>query len=147
PITDIRMTRFLITLEQGVELVWRAFEEMVGGEIFVPKIPSVKVVDIARAIAPNAKLKIVGIRPGEKIHEYLISEEDARNTYEYDSYYKILPAIYDWHHSSERIGNGRKCKESFVYSSNTNPHWISQEEFQALLDQEYPTELNVEALS
>jgi FlaA1/EpsC-like NDP-sugar epimerase len=142
PITDERMTRFMITLEAGVGLVWRALWESVGGEIFVPKIPSMKVVDVARVIAPQAKLKIVGIRPGEKIHEFMISEEDARNTYEYDSYFKILPAIYDWHHCSERIGEGRKCKEGFSYTSGNNREWTKPEELQAWIAKEYsPSEV------
>ena len=137
PITDVRMTRFMITLEQGVNLVWRALHECVGGEIFVPKIPSMKVTDIATAIAPKAKLKIVGIRPGEKIHESMISEEDARNTYEYDSYFKILPAIYDWHQCNQRIGIGKKCSEGFSYTSGNNTQWMSSEELQSLLANEY----------
>ena len=93
PITDERMTRFMISLEEGVELVWHAFEDMVGGEIYVKKIPSMKVTDIARAVAPEAEQKIVGIRPGEKLHEQMIGFEDAPHTYEYQGHYKILPAI------------------------------------------------------
>src|SRR5690606_23345535 len=96
PITDPRMTRFMISLEQAVELVWHAFEDMVGGEIYVKKIPSMKLLDIAEAVAPGAKARYIGIRPGEKLHEQMIGEEDAPYTYEYDSYYKILPAINDW---------------------------------------------------
>src|SRR5688572_2234297 len=93
PITDVRMTRFMITLERAVELVWHAFTDMEGGEIYVKKIPSMKLTDIARAIAPKAETEVVGIRPGEKLHEQMIGEEDAHYTYEYDEYYKILPAI------------------------------------------------------
>lgn len=137
PITDARMTRFMITLEQAVELVWLAIDEAVGGEIFVPKIPSMKVVDVARAIAPKARHKLIGIRPGEKLHELLIGEDDARSAYEYKRYYKILPMIYDWHHSGERIGAGRKCRDGFVYSSLENKEWMTSNELQSWLKGEY----------
>ena len=96
PITDERMTRFMISLDQGVELVWHAFKDMIGGEIYVRKIPSMKVIDIAKTIAPRVKHKIIGIRPGEKLHEQMISSEDANSTYEYTNYYKILPQINEW---------------------------------------------------
>jgi UDP-N-acetylglucosamine 4,6-dehydratase/5-epimerase len=127
PITDERMTRFMITLDQGVELVWKAFDDMVGGEIYVKKIPSMNVVDIARAIAPGAGHKIVGIRPGEKLHEEMISEVDASYTYEYDGYYKILPVIHDWARCSERIQDGKKVPEGFNYASDSNSEWMSAE--------------------
>ena len=94
PITDPRMTRFMITLEEGVEMVWHAFEDMVGGEVYVKKIPSILITDIAKAINPNAKYKIIGIRPGEKIHEELISADDSRFTYDFDKYYKILTVTF-----------------------------------------------------
>lgn len=128
PITDERMTRFMITLEQGVELVWHAFEDMVGGEIYVKKIPSMKVTDIAKAVAPEASFEIVGIRPGEKLNEQMISPEDSLHTYEYSDYYKILPAIHDWSASEERIQNGRKVPEGFSYSSDNNTDWMSIEQ-------------------
>ncbi len=134
PITDERMTRFMITLEQGVELVWRAFEDMEGGEIYVKKIPSMKVVDLARAIAPEARLDIVGIRPGEKLHEQMISAEDAFYTYEYHDYFKILPAIHDWSTCPRRIKDGKKVPEGFVYASNTNTEWMSAEQLQAWIE-------------
>ena len=137
PITAAGMTRFMITLEQGVELVWRALREGVGGEIFVPKIPSMKVVDVAAAIAPAAKQVIVGIRPGEKMHESMISEEDARNTYEYETYYKILPAIYDWHQCRERIGSGKLCGEGFSYTSGNNTEWMSPATLLKWIETEY----------
>ena len=124
PITDERMTRFMITLEEGVELVWRAIHDMVGGEIYVKKIPSMKVTDIANAISRKAKQKVVGIRPGEKLHEQMIGVEDSAYTYEYDDYYKILPVINNWSKDSVRINNGRKVKEGFVYSSDTNVDWM-----------------------
>ena len=124
PITDIRMTRFMISLEHGVELVWHAFEDMIGGEVYVKKIPSMKVADIARVIAPNAKHKIVGIRPGEKLHEQMIGSEDAPFTYEYDSHFKILPAINGWSDDKMRIKGGHKVDEDFIYTSNLNSNWM-----------------------
>ena len=128
PITDAEMTRFMITLEQGVDLVWHAFEDMRGGEIYVKKIPSMKVVDIAKVIAPKAQLKIVGIRPGEKLHEQMIGSEDANFTYEYKKYYKILPQINDWGKDTKRIKNGIKVKKGFVYSSDMNSEWMTKKE-------------------
>ncbi|WP_414471773.1 UDP-N-acetylglucosamine 4,6-dehydratase (inverting) [Microvirga sp. M2] len=135
PITDPRMTRFMITLQEGVELVWHAFEDMVGGEIYVKKIPSMKVTDIARAVAPDARHKIIGIRPGEKLHEQMIGEEDVPYTYEYDSYYKILPAINNWYTDPKRIKNGRKVPEDFVYRSDTNTEWMERETLRAWIDE------------
>ena len=126
PITDPKMTRFMVTLEQGVELVWHGFEDMQGGEIYVKKIPSMRVTDIARAIDPTAELDIIGVRPGEKLHEQMIGAEDARDTYEYDAYYKILPAINDAGNGT-RIKGGRKVPEGFVYASDTNTEWMSAE--------------------
>jgi len=128
PITDERMTRFMISLEQGVELVWHAFEDMQGGEIYVKKIPSMKVVDVARAVAPQAKHEIVGIRPGEKLHEQMIGSEDSYFTYEYPEHFKILPAIHDWCKDLNRIKNGQKVEEGFTYSSDNNNSWMSLEE-------------------
>ena len=128
PITDFEMTRFMITLEQGVELVWKAFDDMVGGEIYVKKIPSMKVVDIAKTIYSSAKLTEVGIRPGEKVHEQMISVEDAMYTYEYKDYYKILPMLNDWHLTKERIKNGKKVNKDFCYSSNLNEHWMTNKD-------------------
>ena len=125
PITDKRMTRFMITLEEGVELVWRAIDDMVGGEIYVKKIPSMKVTDVANAISSKAKQEVVGIRPGEKLHEQMIGVEDSAYTYEYDDYYKILPVINNWSRDSMRINNGKKVKEGFIYSSDTNIDWMS----------------------
>jgi FlaA1/EpsC-like NDP-sugar epimerase len=124
PITDPRMTRFMISLEQGVELVWHAFEDMIGGEIYVKKIPSMKVTDIARVVAPEACHEIVGIRPGEKMHEQMIGIEDAPYTYEYDEHFKILPAINKWSDDPARVKDGRKVAEDFVYTSDLNPDWM-----------------------
>lgn len=120
PITDARMTRFMISLEQGVELVWLAFDDMIGGEIYVKKIPSMKVIDIARVIAPDAKQEIVGIRPGEKLHEQMIGAEDSYFTYEYPEHFKILPQINGWADDQKRIKDGVKVPEGFVYASDNN---------------------------
>ena len=130
PITDSRMTRFMITLEQGVDLVWRAFEDMVGGEIYVKKIPSMKVTDIATAISKKSEHDIVGIRPGEKLHEQMIGEEDVLYTFEYDDYYKILPSINGWSEDNERIKKGIRVDPEFTYCSNNNKEWMSPNELQ-----------------
>ena len=126
PITDGRMTRFMITLEQGVELVWHAFEDMQGGEIYVKKIPSMKVTDIAKTVVPEASHEIIGIRPGEKLHEQMIGLEDAPHTYEYPEHYKVLPAIHNWSNDPFRIKDGKKVPEDFIYASDTNPDWMSE---------------------
>jgi UDP-N-acetylglucosamine 4,6-dehydratase len=128
PITDERMTRFMITLEQGVELVWHAFNDMRGGEIYVKKIPSMRMIDLARTIAPQSSLKIVGIRPGEKLHEQMISPEDSYYTYEYQEHFKILPAINSWDTCDERINDGKKVAEGFSYTSENNRQWMSPEQ-------------------
>jgi UDP-N-acetylglucosamine 4,6-dehydratase (inverting) len=125
PITDERMTRFMITLKQGVELVWQAFNDAVGGEIYVKKIPSMKVVDIALACAPLAKHDFVGIRPGEKLHEQMIGPEDSPHTYEYSDYFKILPAIHNWSLDPERIKGGKLVAPDFTYCSNNNTEWMN----------------------
>jgi UDP-N-acetylglucosamine 4,6-dehydratase len=124
PITDSRMTRFMITLEEGVQLVWHAMHDMKGGEIYVKKIPSMKVTDIALAVDENAKQEVIGIRPGEKLHEQMIGCEDALYTYEYDDYYKILPSINAWATDPARIGSGKKVANDFVYSSDNNSEWM-----------------------
>lgn len=134
PITDERMTRFMISLEQGVELVWHTFEDMVGGEIYVKKIPSMKVTDLARVVAPECKQEVVGIRPGEKLHEQMIGAEDAYYTFEYPEHFKILPTINDWGSSPERIKDGKKVPEGFVYASDNNAEWMTDAELQAWID-------------
>jgi UDP-N-acetylglucosamine 4,6-dehydratase/5-epimerase len=131
PLTDARMTRFMITLEQGVELVWHAFSDMVGGEIYVKKIPSMKVTDIARAVDPNSIHEIIGIRPGEKLHEQMISPEDAAHTYEYDGFFKILPAIHNWSQDPERINNGKLVPPDFSYCSDSNHEWMTVDSLRA----------------
>lgn len=135
PITDERMTRFMITLEQGVELVWHAFKDMEGGEIYVKKIPSMKVTDLARVISPDAKLEIVGIRPGEKLHEQMIGSEDSFFTYEYQQYFKILPQINNWGEDTNRIKDGKKVPEGFVYSSDNNTEWMTDVDVQVWIEQ------------
>jgi len=135
PITDDRMTRFMITLEQGVDLVWRAFEDMVGGEIYVKKIPSMKVTDIARPAASDARHEIVGIRPGEKLHEQMIGPEDAPHTYEYAEHFKILPAIHNWSTDLMRINDGKKVAEDFTYCSDNNPDWMNIDTLRAWIEQ------------
>lgn len=134
PITDDRMTRFMISLEEGVELVWHAFEDMVGGEIYVKKIPSMKVTDLARVVAPDAKQEVVGIRPGEKLHEQMIGAEDAHFTYEYQEHYKILPQINDWDKDANRIKDGIRVDEGFIYASDNNTEWMTDAELQAWID-------------
>ena len=137
PITDERMTRFMISLDQGVELVWHAFDDMYGGEIYVKKIPSIKVTDIARVIAPEAKHEIIGIRPGEKVHEQMIGKDDSYSTYEYSSYYKILPQINNWGKDSSRIKDGIKVPENFIYSSDNNQDWMTKADLKAWINKNY----------
>lgn len=134
-ITDPRMTRFMISLEQGVELVWHAFDDMVGGEIYVKKIPSMQMTELAKAVAPDCEQKIIGIRPGEKLHEQMISSEDSFYTYEYPEHYKILPAINGWDVSPERIKDGKKVPEGFVYASDNNSDWMSIEQLQTWINE------------
>ncbi len=119
PITDINMTRFMISLEDAVELVWFSIYDMHGGEIYVKKIPSMKVIDIAKSIHENPKFKIIGIRPGEKIHEQMIGSDDSQNTIEYKNYFKILPFI-----SKNQRKVIKKLPNNFVYASNTNTEWM-----------------------
>jgi len=133
-LTDERMTRFMITLEQGVEFVLHALSDMQGGEIYVKKIPSMKVIDIAKAINETAQIKIIGIRPGEKLHEQMIGADDASSTYEYSGYYKILPQIHGWDNDINRIKDGKHVSEGFSYSSNNNKEYMSIETFKGLLE-------------
>ena len=134
PITDPRMTRFMISLEQGVELVWHAFDDMVGGEIYVKKIPSMNICDLAAAVAPECRQTTIGIRPGEKLHEQMIGAEDSWHTYEYAEHFKILPAINGWDKTPERIKDGVKVPEGFVYASDNNSQWMSQDELKAWVE-------------
>ena len=125
----------MITIEQGIELVWHALEDMVGGEIYVRRIPSMRVVDIASAVAPQARQEIVGIRPGEKVHEQMIGVDDAHYTYEYADYYKILPAIHDWSSDPARTNGGRQVAPGFSYASDTNPEWMTVDALRAWIEQ------------
>ena len=130
PITDNRMTRFMISLEVGVELVWHAFDDMKGGEIYVKKIPSMKVTDVALAVDESAKQEEVGIRPGEKLHEQMIGIEDALYTYEYPGHFKTLPSINDWSKDKARINDGVRVSENFTYTSDNNAEWMEISELQ-----------------
>jgi len=133
-ITDDRMTRFMISLEQAVELVWHAFDDMEGGEIYVKKIPSMKLTDIARAVSETVKHKIIGVRPGEKLHEQMIGIEDAPYTYEYNEHFKILPQIHEWSKDTFRIKDGKLVSEGFSYSSDNNSVWMTIEELQKWIE-------------
>lgn len=132
PITDFRMTRFWISLEQGVELVIRALKESRGGETFISRIPSFKVTDLAQAMLPGCKMKEVGIREGEKLHEVMIPSEDASRTWRYDRYFVIYP-YYDWWNKESVIPGGEQITREFVYSSGTNEQWLSVEDIRRLL--------------
>jgi len=126
-ITDPRMTRFWLSLEQGVRFVIRCIEQMEGGEVFVPKLPSTKVTDLAKAIAPEAEIEIIGIRPGEKLHEVLVNEDEARHTVELDDMYVIQPAQAMWFGYAWQ-SKGKPLPEGFRYASNTNTQWLGVEE-------------------
>jgi UDP-N-acetylglucosamine 4,6-dehydratase len=131
-ITDPLMTRFWITLEQGVDFVLRCMEQMVGGELFVPKIPSMRIMDLAKAIAPECKIEIIGVRPGEKIHEVMVTRDDARKTIDVGDFYIIQPAFFFWERRSNGI-KGKPLPEDFEYNSGTNPRFLSIEEMQNLI--------------
>ena len=132
PITDERMTRFWITLDQGVQFVLDSLERMYGGEIFVPKIPSMKVIDLAKAIAPECKTEIIGIRPGEKLHEAMIMEDDARHTVEFDNYYIIQPEFPWW--SKKFAEGGKELPDGFSYTSDSNTDWLTVEKLRELVN-------------
>lgn len=133
PITHAEMTRFWITLDQGVQFVMDSLERMHGGELFVPKIPSMKMTDLARAIGPECELDIIGIRPGEKLHEVMISEDDARSTLEFDNHYVIQPEFGWWTRHHSKLVGGVQCPENFRYSSEINPHWLSVDELRTII--------------
>lgn len=134
PITDFRMTRFWITLEQGVELVFKALKEAKGGETYISKIPSFRIVDLAKAMLPDCKLKEIGIREGEKLHEVMINKDDSRLTYEYDKHYIIYPH-FDWWSSSKHFTNGGKIvDEGFEYGSENNSNWLGVDELRWLIN-------------
>ena len=133
PITDPEMTRFWITLEQGVEFVLWCLEHMCGGEIFVPKIPSMNIMDLAKAIAPECETRIVGIRPGEKIHELMITRDDARKTLDFEKFYVIQPDFMFWESRCAWDG-GPKVADDFEYNSGTNPWRLSVDEMQEMIN-------------
>ncbi|HEY7314142.1 MAG TPA: UDP-N-acetylglucosamine 4,6-dehydratase (inverting) [Gemmataceae bacterium] len=137
PITDLRMTRFWITLEQAVAFVLQCLDRMEGGEIFVPKIPSMSIVDLARTVAVECRLDVIGIRPGEKLHEVMITPDDAHHTLEFEDYFAILPCHAGMDRTSYSARNGGvACPEGFCYSSNTNPRWLSLRELRSMLGKE-----------
>lgn len=131
PITDVRMTRFWITLEQAIDFVLAAFESMDGGELYVPRIPSMRITDLAEAIAPGSEIVEVGIRPGEKLHEEMISEEDARRTIRQADRYVVAPTLAEW---TFRAPEGEPVEEGFRYSSDTNDHWLTVQQLRDLAD-------------
>lgn len=133
-ITDPRMTRFLITLQQGVEFVLSCLDEMHGGEIFVPKIPSMKIVDLATAMAPDMPQKIIGIRPGEKLHEIMISKDDARNTLELSDRFVIKPQFAYWQDKDLADSGAKPVEEDYSYESDTNTDWLNEETFKQYLE-------------
>ena len=133
PITDTRMSRFWITLEQGVELVFKALEESAGGETYISKIPSFKITDLAEAMLPNAGIREIGIREGEKLHEVMVTKDDCRNTYEFDKHYVIYPH-FDWWDSNKNNKNGGKLvEEGFEYNSANNKEWLTVEQLREAL--------------
>jgi UDP-N-acetylglucosamine 4,6-dehydratase len=132
-VTDPRMTRFWITLDRGEKFVIRCIEEMHGGEIFVPKIPSMRMSDLAETIAPGCEIEVIGIRPGEKLHEVLVSEDEARNTVEVEGMYVIRPSHPWW--SGENWVSGRALPEGFRYTSDTNSSWLTNDQLQDLISQ------------
>lgn len=127
PITDVRMTRFWITLEQGVELVFKALREARGGETYISKIPSFHITDLAEAMLPGAKIKQIGIREGEKLHEVMVTKDDYLYTYEYDKHYIVYPHFDWWKFDEKIIGDGKRVPEGFEYNSGTNEQWLDVE--------------------
>ena len=139
PITDERMTRFNITLDEGVNFVISSFDRMWGGELFVPNIPSYRITDLSEAIAPNLKIKIIGIRPGEKLHEEMITVTDSLKTIEFKDYFVIIPSMKLW--STEKFINesssekGTPCEDGFSYNSGSNSDFLSTDEIKKLISQ------------
>lgn len=131
PVTDKRMTRFWITLDQGVQFVSDSLKRMKGGEIFVPKIPSMNIMDLAKAIGPDCEVELIGIRPGEKLHEVMITEDDARHTVEFPAYYTIVPEFTWW---GSEVEQGKKVPDGFVYSSDTNTDWLTPEQLTKMIE-------------
>lgn len=137
PITDPAMTRFIITLPEGVAFVIKAFETMVGGEVFVPKIPSTRIVDIAHAVAPHCQTKVIGIRPGEKLHECMIPADEAKQTIEFDDHFIIEPAFRSWSaQAPPYLAQGKRCPEGFSYASDNNTDWLTIEQLRSMIQQD-----------
>ena len=134
PITHPEMTRFWITLKRGVDFVLKCLELTEGGELFVPKIPSMRLVDLVQALAPECRYEIIGIRPGEKIHEVLITEDDARHTLEYDGYFIIEPEFNWWKNGNHLMRGGTRLPGGFVYSSQSNTDWMTKEELKSVIE-------------
>jgi len=134
PITDERMTRFWITLEQGVRFVLTRLEEMQGGELYVPKIPSMVIGDLAEAVAPGMAHEVVGIRPGEKLHEVMITDDDARHTLEFDDHYVIEPEFQWWSNENHVMRGGKPVEEGFRYASDSNHEWLTVEELRKMIE-------------
>jgi len=136
PITDAAMTRFIITLEQGVDFVLKSFQRMEGGEVFVPKIPSTTIMDIAKAVAPQCKTRIIGIRPGEKLHECMVPEDEARQTLEFEDHFVIQPCSRSWTAKEpDYVKHGTPCPVGFSYSSDNNEHWFTIEQLRSLIEE------------
>ena len=137
-VTDPRMTRFWVTLDEAVELVIKALHHMQGGEVFVPRLPSMKIIDLAKAIAPDCEIEFVGIRPGEKLHEVLITEEEGSNTVAYNGMYVIMPNLSWW--KRQNYKSGKKLPEGFVYSSKTNEEWLTVKDLEKIIQTSLPAE-------
>lgn len=135
PITDTRMTRFWITLDQGVDLVFKALEESMGGETYISKIPSFNITDLAEAMLPGAKIREIGIREGEKLHEVMVTKDDYRNTYEFDKHYVIYPNFEWWDVARNNKNGGKPVEEGFEYNSGTNTEWLSVEQLKEALNE------------
>ena len=139
------MTRFNISLDEGVDMVFHALETAWGGELFVPKIPSYKLTDVALAIAPNTEQKIVGIRPGEKIHEEMITESDSFNTYDLGKYYAILPTVTNWDIKAFiKAFSGKKVPPGFSYNSGTNTYWVNLEDIRSFIKEHLDSDFSTE---
>lgn len=143
PITSPEMTRFIITLEQGVRFVLRSFERMAGGEVFVPKIPSTTIMDLAKAVAPQCQTKVIGIRPGEKLHECMVPSDEARQTLEFDDHYVIQPTLRFWSKQpAAYLSQGRPCPAGFSYSSDNNDAWLSVKQMRQMIATHCPAEID-----
>jgi len=137
-LTDKRMTRFMMTLDTAVKLVWKSLDDMRGGEMYVVKAPSMKVIDIINSFSNKPKIKIIGIRPGEKIHEQMISTEESPYTYEYKEFFKILPQVSD-NYKKYKVSKKNLVKKNFFYRSDANNKWMKRAELQKWIKKNYPS--------